>query len=358
MYFHLWHFCTVPLLLEDMGAGSSLLDLSMWSRACGDPRRLMIGMVERYLGILPLDKWGKHEVLGWLYARGWTEWSQAFVKDGITGANLKLWGQPGGNRKGGSSPNMIETNISPQKALRWALDGKHYTVASQVMKTDPDILTGELDGGVTVLEALQGHQRHLGKDYANAHSLVRHRLTDLEQQQWTFPDLANHLLLGELEDALSVAKAVRMDGAAFKGLVDRKGIDAMVDPVAMVEFAVDSSKQELLEAVLDLMDVPPGEDFISGMLLNAAWNGDVGCLQILLDHGAKVNWQNSNHYTALMRGALRGHEDVVELLLAAGADPTLTNSRRSTAAQLALNKGHEGISRMLREHPPHGGRKK
>ena len=75
--------------------------------------------------------------------------------------------------------------------------------------------------------------------------------------------------------------------------------------------------------------------------------------QALLEHGAKVNWQNSNHYTALMRGALRGHEDIVEVLLAKGADTSLTNSRRSTAEQLALNKGHDGIARLIRLHSGH-----
>ena len=58
------------------------------------------------------------------------------------------------------------------------------------------------------------------------------------------------------------------------------GIDAIVDPVAMAEFSVEDSNQDLLQAVLELMDIPKGGEFVSGMLLNAAWNGDIGCLQV------------------------------------------------------------------------------
>ena len=87
-----------------------------------------------------------------------------------------------------------------------------------------------------MLAALRAHQRHLVEDYANTHSLVAQRLADLDQDQWTFPDLANHLLLSELEDALSVVQAVRMDGAAFAGLVARKGTHSLAQGT---EFFID-----------------------------------------------------------------------------------------------------------------------
>lgn len=70
--------------------------------------------------------------------------------------------------------------------------------------------------------------------------------------------------------------------------------------------------------------------------------------QSLIHHGADINWQNSNRYTALMRAALRGHGDVVAYLLAVGADPSLQNSRSSTAEQLAANKGHDSVVNLLR----------
>ena len=70
--------------------------------------------------------------------------------------------------------------------------------------------------------------------------------------------------------------------------------------------------------------------------------------QALLEHGADVNWQNSNRYTALMRAALRGHSQVVEYLLSSGADPAIQNARRGTALQLAKNKGSAEVLDVFR----------
>ena len=84
--------------------------------------------------------------------------------------------------------------------------------------------SGELpEGRGTVLAAVYSHRQQLPEDYANVRSLVSQRLESLEVSEWSFPDLANNLFLTGQPDALRVAEAVRMDGAAFQGLVDRKG---------------------------------------------------------------------------------------------------------------------------------------
>lgn len=220
---------------------------------------------------------------------------------------------------------------------------------------------GELHDGETVLAALIRHQRELPEQHSFALKAVQQRLASTDMREWTFPDLSNHLLLSGHEDARGVVKAVRMDGSAFQGLVDRKGgcparwpqairpvacsgsaalgetdgvrreavpwlgrfldlyfvnkgrrgnyagpswlrvsspafrlrvsslqfsqrdafpgdsagMDAIQDPVAMVEYAVDDGKTSLLSAVLELMQLPKGDDFLSSMLLNAAWNGNL-----------------------------------------------------------------------------------
>ena len=62
-------------------------------------------------------------------------------------------------------------------------------------------------------------------------------------------------------------------------------------------------------------------------------------LELLLQHGAEVNLQSSNSYTALMGAAFGGHEQVVELLIRHGAEINLQNSGGSTAMNAANTSG-------------------
>ena len=60
-----------------------------------------------------------------------------------------------------------------------------------------------------------------------------------------------------------------------------------MDPVAMVEYAVDDSKVDLLEAVLDQAELP--SEFLSSMLLNAAWNDDRLALEVTFPHRRSIS---------------------------------------------------------------------
>eukprot|EP00191_Tetraselmis_sp_GSL018_P004526 CAMPEP_0177595128 /NCGR_PEP_ID=MMETSP0419_2-20121207/10176_1 /TAXON_ID=582737 /ORGANISM="Tetraselmis sp., Strain GSL018" /LENGTH=1200 /DNA_ID=CAMNT_0019086537 /DNA_START=54 /DNA_END=3657 /DNA_ORIENTATION=+ len=88
-----WH-----ILVRDRGDGYSLLDVSMWSRACGAARNKMVGMAGYHLGSKPLSSWDSLEVGAWLYCLRRPEWASAFAQDNIVGAQLATWpgcnGQP------------------------------------------------------------------------------------------------------------------------------------------------------------------------------------------------------------------------------------------------------------------------
>jgi len=81
-------------------------------------------------------------------------------------------------------------------------------------------------------------------------------------------------------------------------------------------------------------------------LQHAAYKGSLELCEMLLAHGADVNYSaHENGYTALMFAALSGKKDVVRVLLEHDACVGLVNSVHRTAAQMAAFIGqHEIVS--------------
>jgi len=69
----------------------------------------------------------------------------------------------------------------------------------------------------------------------------------------------------------------------------------------------------------------------------AAYNGRVECVDLLIAHGASVNQQNEDGWTALYRAAESGRTNCVDSLLRAGADPNKKTTTGVTAADVSLN---------------------
>ena len=83
--------------------------------------------------------------------------------------------------------------------------------------------------------------------------------------------------------------------------------------------------------------------------MGAASNGRERVVDLLLQHGADINVQESNGGTALMFAVSNGHERVVELLLRAGASAKARSVAGETALQMAMREGHAGCIRLLIE---------
>jgi ankyrin repeat protein len=95
-------------------------------------------------------------------------------------------------------------------------------------------------------------------------------------------------------------------------------------------------------------------------LLNAAGNGDIEIMQMLLDHGANVNAHPYGTYTTLPQqreseswgSALhcaigKGHTEAVRFLLEKGAAQEYKNKLDMTALDLAKKLGNDEIVRLL-----------
>ncbi|MFC1834039.1 DUF4424 family protein [Thermodesulfobacteriota bacterium] len=83
-------------------------------------------------------------------------------------------------------------------------------------------------------------------------------------------------------------------------------------------------------------------------LLWAAWGGDAGRVNYLLNKKTNLNAKTESGWTPLMYAAGNSHAEVVKLLLAMGAEFDLRNEKGWTALKLAKNNGHKEIVALLR----------
>jgi ankyrin repeat protein len=81
-------------------------------------------------------------------------------------------------------------------------------------------------------------------------------------------------------------------------------------------------------------------------LVAAALNGEVECVQALLDASADVNHATTNLNTPLMKAALNGHLACVRVLLGWGADAAKTNNANMTAKELAFKSMEAEVKKL------------
>ena len=85
-------------------------------------------------------------------------------------------------------------------------------------------------------------------------------------------------------------------------------------------------------------------------LQEAAHNGDIKLVSLLLEKGTRVDGREDSFYkTALHRAVLSGHKEVAELLLANRANIEAQDSYGDTALHYAAGKGYKEIVEMLIE---------
>jgi ankyrin repeat protein len=72
--------------------------------------------------------------------------------------------------------------------------------------------------------------------------------------------------------------------------------------------------------------------------------------QLLIEKGAAVNHQVKSHYAPLLQAASNGHLEAVEVLVGAGADLNLENSKGFRARKLASLSRHSEVESFLAQH--------
>ena len=83
-------------------------------------------------------------------------------------------------------------------------------------------------------------------------------------------------------------------------------------------------------------------------LLDAAYDGDLRAVELYLQNGAYVNYQEKDSFTAINYAAMEGHWDVVLRLHQAAADCCHRDATGATAIDYAINLGRPDIAKVLK----------
>ncbi|XP_018528858.1 cyclin-dependent kinase 4 inhibitor C [Lates calcarifer] len=106
------------------------------------------------------------------------------------------------------------------------------------------------------------------------------------------------------------------------------------------------------EALLDAGANPNLRDPTCGLTVthDAAREGFVDTVRVLISHGADVNLVDKQGNMPLHLAAREGHLQVVQVLIGPTADPQRANGQGYTAEQLALHFGRMDIARYIDDH--------
>ncbi len=119
-----------------------------------------------------------------------------------------------------------------------------------------------------------------------------------------------------------------------------------------LHFAAQQGHKEIVEILLQhgaKVNNTSYPDDISALHLAAA-KGYYNIVQILLNNGAKIDHQDSKlRSTPLMRATVNGHKKVVQLLIDRGALLNVRGNRGESALFLAISAEEAGIAKLLLE---------
>ena len=204
--------------------------------------------------------------------------------------------------------------------------GDRATVESLV-QVKPELVTARRDGVPAVLLAMYYHRPDVA-------ACLRAHLPSI--------DIFEASALGEVDRMVSLlggdpslANAVAHDGFGPLGLASFFGHERAVQVLLEHGARVDAASS-------NGMHVMP--------LHSAAAARSVPIARLLLEHGAPVNarqGRGGSGFTPLMEAAFNGQVDMVEILLDHGADPRLRDEEGRTAADHARARGHGSLAERL-----------
>ena len=204
--------------------------------------------------------------------------------------------------------------------------GDRAAVESLVL-ANPELATARRDGVSAILLAMYHHK-------PDVVACLRARMESL--------DIFEAAALGEVDRVASLlgrdpalANAVADDGFGPLGLASFFGHERAVQFLLEHGARVDTASS-------NGMHVMP--------LHSAAAARSVPIARLLLEHGAPVNARqggSDSGFTPLMEAAFNGQVDMVEILVAHGAERHLRDEEGRTAADHARARGHDSLAERL-----------
>ena len=86
-------------------------------------------------------------------------------------------------------------------------------------------------------------------------------------------------------------------------------------------------------------------------LLDAAYHGDLRAVRLFVEHGAYLDYEEKDGFSAITYAAGQSHWDVVEYLYHAGANFRLPDGSGLTAVDFAVRQGRDDISAKFHSRP-------
>jgi ankyrin repeat protein len=169
-----------------------------------------------------------------------------------------------------------------------------------------------------------------------------------EQPEQPAPDVAeDHGSEAELPTALESVKAKLADTMREPGLATlSNGLQAL----AAAGFEGDEQAVGILlgSGKDDVDEGSPVAGYTAASI--AAFKGELGCLKLLVEHGADLGKASRDGATAVFRAVVEGHIDCLSFLQEHGCDLSTPHNDGRTPVYIAVWQGHIDCLRFLQEH--------
>ena len=143
---------------------------------------------------------------------------------------------------------------------------------------------------------------------------------------------------------------IAMGFFAYNAVLGPNGVLALKDVKAEVaaknvEYAALEKQRAVIQNRVNLLDSKHGadpeirNDNGQSPVAGAAFKGDLGVVQALIEHGADIEGAAADGRTALMMAAMFNRTEIVDYLLAKGADPRAQDAQGITALGAAKAMG-------------------
>jgi uncharacterized protein len=221
--------------------------------------------------------------------------------------------------------------VSDEARFWTAVTTGDRAIVESLVRAKPELATARRDGVSAILLAMYHHKPEVV-------TCLRARVEPLdifEAAALGEVDRLGLLLGGDPSLANAVANAVANDGFGPLGLASFFGHERAVQLLLEHGARVDTASS-------NGMHVMP--------LHSAAAARSVPIARLLLEHGAPVNARQGGSgfgFTPLMEAAFNGQADMVEVLLDHGADRHLRDEEGRTAADHARARGHVSLAERL-----------
>ena len=228
----------------------------------------------------------------------------------------------------GDSPNVKESP-SGWTPLIYAASAGDTDLAQHLLLAGADVNMGCVDGWSPLMFA-SVHGRLPMMKLLMAHSANIHQVSS------NGATALGCAKLGGFSAAISLVEETLQTDRLTEIFCDKQGVEAVILTAAH------TSDEALVRHLLE--DGHSANTISSGgwtPLQLAAAAGCAPCLQLLISHGAQVDYQDNDGWTALMFSAHSGHVAGVRILVAASSDVLLTNFHHFNALHLARAEGHD-----------------